>query len=149
MLQNDPSKGEEILSFSALLFKFFHCNNSKDNDISDNLESSIRHTWSTREFLNRCDSPCHYATCRPWEDFPWWGLLTHPGVCTRSVFERSHPWHFTHSACQPGRAVGAGPAVTNANDLLELFSIVISNISVFLNSAYCTKCVVMQISTMM
>ena len=103
-----------------------------------------------RKLLNRCDSPCGGATCRLCETFPLVGAPNSPlGVCTRSVFGRSHPWYFAHSACQPGRAVGDSPAVINANGLLELFSIVTSDISVFYNSIYCTKCAVMQISTMM
>lgn len=58
---------------------------------------------------------------------PWW-------LCKSRVHNQTlphTPWYFAHSACQPGRAMGASPAVINVSGRLEMSSIVTSDILVF------------------
>lgn len=52
----------------------------------------------------------------------WWPLQgkaqnpsSHLRVYARTASQRLHAWYFAHSACQPQRAMGAGPEVINAN----------------------------------
>lgn len=59
----------------------------------------------------------------------WWPLQSgtenansHLRVYARIASQRLHTWYCAHSACQPPRAMGAGPAVISANGPVELLT---------------------------